>query len=238
MIKNELELSPKSQQIQKMFDTISPKYDFLNRLLSFRQDVRWRNYLVKSLPKVPDKNGVLYDVACGTGDVVTACLKKRMDYRTFIGFDISQGMLNHAIERDKLNQIRFVQASAESLPTPEESAHCVTIAFGLRNVDNREKALKEFHRVLKKDGCLIVLEFFPSQNSFFKRIFQFYFKTILPFVGGLFSDKKAYNYLPNSVETMPSALEFKSLLEKSNFYQVESRGWLSGSTMIFKCMKK
>ncbi|MES2615142.1 MAG: class I SAM-dependent methyltransferase, partial [Bdellovibrionota bacterium] len=95
----------------------------------------------------------------------------------------------------------------------------------------------EFHRVLKKEGTLIVLEFFPAQNSLFKKLFQFYFKKILPTVGGVLSDKSAYAYLPHSVSSMPTAGEFKDMLIAHGFKDVESTGWLSGSTMLFKCVK-
>lgn len=234
---NDLVLSEKSRKIQEMFDKISPKYDFLNRLLSFRQDIRWRKSLIKKIPFVQNSNGVLYDVACGTGDVIYTAFKKRSDYKTFIGFDISAGMLNQAQIRNNTSQIKYVLASAESLPVAAESADCVTISFGLRNVDDRKKALIEFHRVLKKGGKLIVLEFFPAKSSFFQNLFHFYFKKILPKIGGFFSDKSAYTYLPQSVSSMPMPHEFKSLLLESGFSCVESKGWLSGSTMLFKCDK-
>ena len=234
---NKLNLSPKSQQIQTMFDKISPRYNFLNRLLSFGQDTRWRKSLIAKIPLIQNYDGVLYDVACGTGDVIYSFFKKRTDYKTIIGFDISQGMLNVSKARNCSLQIKHILASAEQLPVKDESANCVTIAFGLRNVDNREKALAEFARVLKKGGTLLILEFFPAQNSFFQNLFNFYFKKILPTVGGIFSDKSAYSYLPHSVKSMPTAPEFTSLLIANGFSQVESGGWLSGSTMLFKCTK-
>jgi demethylmenaquinone methyltransferase/2-methoxy-6-polyprenyl-1,4-benzoquinol methylase len=236
-MKNELNLSEKSKQIQKMFDKISKRYNFLNRLLSFGQDTRWRNKLLKSIPLQANKNGVLYDVACGTGDVILAVCKKREDFAKIIGFDISSGMLNQSKLRNCSPMVQHIQASAEHLPVEKESADCVTIAFGLRNVDNRENALKEFNRVLKKDGILLVLEFFPAQNSFFKNLFNFYFKKILPTIGGIFSDKDAYSYLPDSVKSMPSASEFAVLLKQNGFMDIKSHSWLSGSTMLFICRK-
>ncbi|MES2615141.1 MAG: class I SAM-dependent methyltransferase, partial [Bdellovibrionota bacterium] len=135
-----LNLSPKSQQIQSMFDKISTRYNLLNRLLSFGQDARWRKALIKKIPTVSDSNGVLYDVACGTGDVIHSFLKKRSDYRSLVGFDISEGMLNIAKIQNRSPQTKHILASAEQLPVPAESANCLTIAFGLRNVDDRQKA--------------------------------------------------------------------------------------------------
>jgi demethylmenaquinone methyltransferase/2-methoxy-6-polyprenyl-1,4-benzoquinol methylase len=232
-----LDLSEKSQQIQTMFNKISPKYDFLNSLLSFGQDTRWRNALLKQLPCIPTKDGILIDVACGTGDVVLAVLKKRKDFVKLYGFDISQGMLDRAYARTPYQGVSYSLASAEKLPSKDNTADVVTIAFGLRNVDDRVKALEEFHRILKPTGTLFVLEFFPAKNSLFRSLFQFYFKKILPMVGGLFSDKDAYAYLPQSVKTMPSAIEFEEQLKLQGFDKITKTSWLAGSTVLFRCVK-
>ncbi len=239
---DQLILSEKSIQVQKMFDKISNKYDFLNRLLSAGQDIRWRNKMITSFPKNLTHSGILYDVACGTGDVLFHTLNKRKDFKEFYGFDISIGMLEQAkIRARKSNysqNIHFIQASAEVLPVAAESADCLTIAFGLRNVDNREIALKEFHRVLKNSGTLYVLEFFQAENTIFAKFFDFYFKKILPKIGGLFSDRSAYEYLPNSVSTMPTAKNFERMLVDLGFTSIEQTKWLGGATRLFKATKK
>lgn len=152
-----MRLSEKSQRVQTMFDKIAHRYDLLNRLLSARQDVRWRKALAKSLPLQTDRQGILYDVACGTGDVMLTVAKQRADYAQLRGFDISFEMLRKGESRPDLGKwvrksnlrCAFTQASAEALPADTASAHAVSIAFGLRNVDNREQALREMFRVLK-----------------------------------------------------------------------------------------
>lgn len=241
-----MQLSDKSQQIQQMFDRISGRYDFLNRLLSFRQDVRWRKRLVKSLPTTASFPGesdlCLFDVACGTGDVIFSVAKKRKEYQNLVGFDISQGMLAQAELKRKAEsfpsqKIQFVQSSAESLTADSESAHAVTIAFGLRNVENRLQALQEFHRVLKKDGCLFVLEFFPASQTILTSFFDFYFKRVLPRMASLFSDREAYHYLPNSVSTMPTGEEFQKMLLMVGYSKVEQVSWMSGAVRLFTCSK-
>ena len=237
MSQESLNLSPKSRQIQDMFNKISAKYNFLNSILSFGQDKRWRRALIQSLPKIQNKEGVLYDVACGTGDVVLAARKNRSDYHSFSGFDISSGMLEQAKSRTPHLEVKYILASAEHLPVKSETADAVTIAFGLRNVDNREQALSEFNRVLKKGGSLFILEFFPAKNTLFRSVFNFYFKKILPIIGGILSDKSAYSYLPHSVKTMPLSDEFEILLKENGFEKIKHRGWLSGSTMLFQCIK-
>ncbi|KAB8032052.1 bifunctional demethylmenaquinone methyltransferase/2-methoxy-6-polyprenyl-1,4-benzoquinol methylase UbiE [Fluviispira multicolorata] len=236
----EMILSEKSLEVQKMFDKISGKYDFLNRLLSAGQDIRWRNYMIKKLPKIQNKTGTLYDVACGTGDVLFSTATKRNDYQNLTGFDISNGMLEQAKERgkSKFSHIYFQQASAENIPAQDASADAVTISFGFRNVDKREKALQEFHRILKNGGTLFILEFFPAKNNIMAKLFDFYFKKILPKIGGIFSDKSAYEYLPKSVSSMPSGNEFIKTLSEIGFIEIEQKCWLAGATRLFKAVKK
>lgn len=241
-------LSEKSLHVQRMFDTIAPSYDFLNRLLSFRQDVRWRNALIAALPTEASGAGTLYDVACGTGDVILQTLSRRNDYATFRGFDISAGMLRRAEERfqgvverstplGKPIACTFTQASAENLPADDAAADAVSIAFGLRNVDDRGRALRDFFRCLKPGGALLVLEFFRADVSAFAHLFDFYFRHVLPKIGGLVSDREAYEYLPRSVSTMPAADEFTAQLEATGFNAVSETKWLSGGVRLFVARK-
>jgi demethylmenaquinone methyltransferase/2-methoxy-6-polyprenyl-1,4-benzoquinol methylase len=235
-----IKLSEKSLKIQKMFDKISNRYDILNRLLSGGQDLLWRRKMIAMLPQIPQKNGILYDVACGTGDILCCAAKNRKDYRQFVGFDISNGMLQKAEKRAKKQNLPLLlkQASGENLPAPDNSADCVTISFGLRNIENRTQALKEFHRILKKEGTLCVLEFFETQNTFLSQFFNFYFKKILPKIGGMFSDKTAYEYLPHSVSSMPTGTQFQNCLEELGFFKIKEHRWLSGTTRLFTAIKK
>ncbi|NBX18516.1 MAG: bifunctional demethylmenaquinone methyltransferase/2-methoxy-6-polyprenyl-1,4-benzoquinol methylase UbiE [Proteobacteria bacterium] len=234
-------LSEKSQRVQVMFDRIAERYDLLNRLLSARQDVRWRKALVAQLPAQPDRQGVLVDIACGTGDVMLAVARRRNDYAELRGYDISFEMLRRGESRPELGKwvrkrnmrCSFTQASAEAMPVDSNSAHAVTISFGLRNVDNREQALREMFRILKSGGRVLVLEFFQPHSTIFAKVFDFYFKSVLPRVGGLISDRDAYQYLPASVGTMPSAEAFAQTLRSIGFINVKQQMWLSGATRLF-----
>lgn len=236
-----LRLSEKSQRVQVMFDRIAERYDLLNRLLSARQDVRWRKAMVKKLPVHQDRQGILFDIACGTGDVMLTVARMRSDYAELRGYDISFEMLRRGESRPELGKwvrkrnIRysFTQASAEAIPADANSAHAVTIAFGLRNVDNREQALRDMFRVLKPGGRLLVLEFFQPHSTLFAKAFDFYFNNVLPKVGGLISDRDAYQYLPASVGTMPSAEAFAQTLTDIGFKNVSQQMWLSGATRLF-----
>ena len=246
-----LVLSEKSRAVQAMFDKISPRYDFLNRLLSARQDVRWRNALINALPvKSRAGEGVLFDVACGTGDVMISALRRRADYGSFQGFDISQGMMDAGAERADLRacvegrlkraqtcDLGFTLASAENLPVPSASADALSIAFGFRNVDDRAKAIREFYRVLKPGGRLLLLEFFPAENGLLASAFDFYFKRILPLVGGLVSDRASYEYLPRSVSSMPNGVTFAAQLVEAGFLPHQETKWLAGATRLFVAEK-
>lgn len=234
------EISDKSKQIQLMFDTISPTYDFLNRLLSFGQDTKWRECVLSLMPEVSTLDGVHYDIACGTGDMLIGSYTNRKDYTSFVGFDLSAGMLNVAQKRCLKTgfQAKFHHATAESLPSPDVSANSATITFGFRNMDNRVRVLQECYRVLKPRGVLLILDFFEGEPTLFSRFFKFYFRFVLPKIGGLFADKKAYAYLPLSVSAMPSADGMKKMLVDAGFCPyVEQYSWLSGAVRLFVAKK-
>jgi demethylmenaquinone methyltransferase/2-methoxy-6-polyprenyl-1,4-benzoquinol methylase len=240
------ELSAHSKNISQMFDKISRRYDFLNRLLSFRQDVKWRRIMIHRLPQaLPPSQGVLVDVATGTGDVVFQTSKLRPDYKEFWGIDISPGMLQVAEQRKGTEfeglshkAVEFRWGSAEDVPLQSDLADALTISFGLRNVDDRNKALADFLRVLKPSGKLLVLEFFEPSQKWMGILFHMYFHYILPVIGGIFSDKKAYQYLPNSVKSMPSGNQFKSQMENLGFGQVKETRFLFGAVRLFEASKK
>lgn len=232
--------SPTSEQhIANMFNRIAKRYDFLNRLLSLRQDVRWRKHLVAQLP---DRQGLqLLDVATGTGDVLIAAAQTHPSYANFIGVDISQGMLD--IAREKVaRQVpslphRLEMMSAESLNVTNETMDAVTISFGLRNVVDKEKAIQEFSRVLKSNGNLLILEFFIPKNGILGGLFQFYFHNILPRLGALFSDRDAYRYLPESVGSFYTMGELEAKLKVSGLQVTRVRNFLFGACKLVTCKK-
>ena len=149
-----------------MFNKIAPTYDLLNRLLSARQDERWRKKLLSWVPVV--SNGAFLDVATGTGDVVLRAKKNLTSYKRFDAVDISGQMLEIAANKSVLKgyeDIRFERMSAENLRYADATFDCLSISFGLRNVVVKENAISEFARVLKKGGVLLVLEFFPANRG-------------------------------------------------------------------------
>lgn len=232
--------SPQSEaRIAAMFDRIAPRYDLLNRLLSARQDQRWRRRLVSMVPYRP--NGRYVDVATGTGDVLLAVTSVRKEYGSAVGVDISEQMLTFAREKTKAASpampVHFARMSAEKLELPDASFDCLSISFGLRNVVNRAAALKEFHRVLAPGGILLVLEFFLPRTGLMSKLFQFYFHRILPTIGGLLSDKEAYRYLPESVGSFYAAEAFRPALYEAGFIVEESVSYLFGACRLVKAKR-
>jgi demethylmenaquinone methyltransferase/2-methoxy-6-polyprenyl-1,4-benzoquinol methylase len=228
-----------ARQIAAMFDRVAPKYDFLNALLSLRQDQRWRNRLVSLIPYKPA--GSLLDVATGTGDVLFTALANRTEYKSFTGVDISGEMLTLAEAKSKQRPAsdlcRFQTMSAERLEFADGTFDCVTISFGIRNVVDKEKALSEFCRVLKPSGTLIIMEFFTPRSSLVAKAFSIYFHHILPVIGGIFSDRSAYTYLPRSVATFYSPDQLRGALYRAGFLVNHEVPLLLGGCRIIQAKK-
>lgn len=206
----------RSDAIRDMFSAIAPRYDFLNRLLSLGIDRGWRRSLTRMALKSNTK--AILDVACGTGDVSLA-LRQKVPTARIVGLDFSPEMLALAevkIERERAD-IELLAASAEDLPFPAADFDLLTIAFGIRNVVDKKKALAEFDRVLKSGGRLAVLEFSQPDYAWLRSLYNFYFFKILPLIGGLFAKRSAYRYLPDSVAKFPSRDEFVAWLKEAGF---------------------
>ena len=210
--------SSKKNQVEEMFDNISPRYDLLNHILSVNIDKIWRKRAVKKLARYHPKT--ILDIATGTGDFAIATSKIEPDKIT--GIDISEGMLK--IGRKKISRIgltdkiELIKADSENLPFKEKAFDAAVVGFGVRNFENLEIGLAEILRVLKPGGVFIVLEFSKPRHTPFKQFYNFYFSYILPFLGKLISkDKRAYNYLPESVREFPDGNDFIAILKKVGF---------------------
>jgi len=209
-------------QTREMFTSIAPRYDFLNRLLSVGQDKYWRQRAIDLLD--PMGNERILDVATGTGDVVIEVAKRNLSVKIF-GIDFSQRMLDLGrikIARNGYNQAVSLQiGSGECLPFADESFDGVICAFGIRNFGDAQLGLREFFRVLKPGGRVVVLEFSIPQNQFLKTAYEWYFNLILPKIGNIISGhSNAYSYLPESVANFPSQKKFIKWIEKIGFKKV------------------
>ncbi len=228
-------LSEKGRGVREMFDAIAPRYDLLNRLLSFGIDRRWRSFAVSML-RVP-KGGRILDIATGTGDLGLEIASQTDASVRIVGEDFTPGMLR--IARDKVaaspyaDRFFLVNAPCEALPHPENSFDAVTIAFGIRNVVDREEGLREMVRVLTPGSQAVILEFSNPRNRLFRAIYNFYFLNVLPRIGGLFSARSAYQYLPDSVLEFPDQEVFCSMMKRAGFDRVESHDLTFGVATVY-----
>ncbi len=228
----------KKEQVAKMFDNISARYDFLNHFLSLNIDKGWRKKVVQMVAE--NKAKTILDVATGTADLAIALTKAQPD--KIVGIDISAGMLSvgqKKIESQNLTHlISLQQADSENLPFEDNSFDAVTVAFGVRNFENLQKGLTEIRRVLKAGGKLLVLEFSQPTRFPFKQTYTFYFKRILPTLGKLVSkDNSAYTYLPASVGAFPYGEAFMQELEKAGFSPNSYKPVTFGVAMIYEASK-
>ena len=227
-------LSEKGRGIRDMFDRIAPRYDLLNRVLSLGIDRRWRRFAVRQLA-VPDGGRVL-DIATGTGDVALEIGRQTGPGVKIVGSDFTQGML--VLGQRKIaaspyrDRVVLVNAACESMPHPDGVFDGITIAFGIRNVVDRQKGLGEMARVLKPGGRAAILEFATPRNRIFRSIYYFYFLRVLPWLGGLISQRSAYQYLPDSVLEFPDRDTFKAMMEQAGFVDVTVHDLTAGIAAV------
>ncbi|WP_428653867.1 bifunctional demethylmenaquinone methyltransferase/2-methoxy-6-polyprenyl-1,4-benzoquinol methylase UbiE [Runella sp.] len=210
--------SSKREQIAEMFDNVSPKYDFLNHLLSAGIDIYWRKRAIKLLKK--EKPQTILDIATGTGDFAIEALKLKP--KKIVGIDISEGML--AVGREKIkkigmeNVIDLRMGDSANLPLESNSFDAVIASFGVRNFENLLHGLTDMCRVMKPGGTCVILEFSKPKTFPFKQLYNFYFRYILPIVGRMVSkDTAAYTYLPESVQAFPDGNDFLKIYEQAGF---------------------
>lgn len=213
-------LQSQKRDIWKIFNEISPTYDLLNRILSFGLDIHWRRQLAKFLPS--QRNLRILDLATGTADVPIILCQKSLKLQSVIGVDLADQMLEigrkKIIERNLTDKISLQHADAQHLPFEDNNFDCTTIAFGIRNMENPSAVLKEMHRVLKKEGRALILEFSLPENKMLAVFYLFYLRKIVPLIGSCFSGHaQAYRYLNESVENFPYGEKFRALMEQTGF---------------------
>ncbi len=229
----------KKEQVEKMFDTISGKYDSLNRVISFGADIKWRKrVLALIIKKKPDS---ILDIATGTGDLAIKFAKNSSALK-IIGLDISEGMLSVArkklIEYNISEKVDFIKGDSEALPFNDNSFDAITVSFGIRNFENLEKGLSEIYRVLKPEGLFIILETSVPSKTPYKQGYHFYTKLVLPIIGKLFSkDKVAYNYLSESASVFPYGKKLNNILQKIGFINVDNKPQTFGVATIYTATK-
>lgn len=212
----------KASAVRSMFDAIAPRYDLVNRIMTFRLDVAWRRRTVRRLD-LPSGSVVL-DLACGTGDL---CRDLHRAAMTPVGMDLSWGMLVAA-----RTEAPLVHADALRLPVATGSADGVTCGFALRNLTGLEPFFAELARALRTGGRIAILEVDRPRNRLLRIGHAAYFGRVVPFIGGLLSNRDAYRYLPRSVAYLPPEDDLLAVIRAAGFVDVAKESCSGGIAQL------
>lgn len=230
------EVDGKAEHVEAMFDTIAPRYDVLNRVLSLGIDQHWRNRAIHLL-EAEHPTRVL-DVATGTADLAIKA-ERMLHPRTVVGVDLSAEMLRYGREKlDRLGldpRITLVQGDAANLPFEDHAFDAALVAFGVRNFEDLTAGLRDIRRVLESRGVLVVLEFSDPRATPIKELYRWYSEHLLPRIGGALSpDRAAYEYLPESVAAFPDGPDFLDRMEDAGFTDLRWEPLTFGIVSLYK----
>lgn len=232
---------PKKDNIRQMFDNISNDYDGFNHTMSLNFDKLWRRRALKEII-IPGKELQVLDLACGTGDFSIAIAEALKDGGHVTGVDLSEGML--AVMRRKVEAtglqdiISTEKGEGECLRFPDGSFDVVTIAFGIRNFEDRIQGLEEALRVLKPGGKLVILELSVPSAPVIRGLYKFYFSKVAPVIGKMISgDSSAFVYLPASVIAFPQKKEWMETMRRCGFEEVSHKAFTFGVCRMY-CGRK
>lgn len=230
---------PDPVAVNSMFARIARRYDVTNRLLSGGVDVWWRHRLVRAVRRGSPAS--VLDLATGSGDVAFVLAKHLPPATPITGMDFCQPMLDEAVIKQQSSglfpNITFQQGDGMALPLADASFEAVTISFGLRNMADRHRALSEMHRVLKPGGRLFVLEF-SQPYRWFKPVYYFYLKRILPGIASLVTgDRGAYEYLCGSIEKYPGHEEMSAEIKRAGFRSAQVTRMTFGAVALHAAAK-
>jgi len=230
------EVDGKAEHVEQMFDSIAPRYDLLNRVLSLGIDQRWRTQAIRLLE--PDAPRRIVDVATGTADLAIKA-EQLLHPREVVGVDLSAEMLRFG--REKLDRrgltprVTLQHADAETLPFAEGDFDAALVAFGVRNFEDLDAGLQEIARVLRPGGALVVLEFSHPRQAPIKQLYRFYSRHILPRIGGAISQNNgAYQYLPESVAAFPDGPDFLARMEAAGYRDLLWQPLTFGVASLYK----
>lgn len=239
LLKDPHAVADKRRRVKRMFAAIAPSYDLNNRLHSLWMDQYWRHVAVKMAQLKPTDTVV--DVACGTGDLTLAFARglKKAGATTLrpgqvIGVDFTYEMLPIARKKGK-GRALWINGDAQAISLPDACCDVVSIAFGIRNVQDTLTAIRQFRRILRPGGRLVILEFSLPTNAALRSMYNFYFRQVLPRTATLISwDKSgAYKYLPESVNTYIDRARMVELMEKAGFTDIQQRPLTFGISVAY-----
>ncbi|WP_158880646.1 bifunctional demethylmenaquinone methyltransferase/2-methoxy-6-polyprenyl-1,4-benzoquinol methylase UbiE [Rhodanobacter sp. L36] len=233
-------IGEKQKLVGQVFTSVARSYDLMNDLMSFGVHRLWKRHFV-GISGVRRGDRVL-DLAGGTGDIAALLKPVIGDEGEVVVGDINAAMLgvgrDRMTDRGLVSGLRWAQLNAEVLPFPDNSFDAVTMAFGLRNVTDKDKALADIHRVLKPGGRLLVLEFSKVQSELFGKLYDFHSFKVLPKLGQLFAgDADSYQYLAESIRKHPDQQTLKGMMERAGFDRVEVRNLTNGMVAIHRAYK-
>lgn len=235
-----LDSRPKSRQVEEMFDSIAPAYDFMNTAMTFGLHKAWRDKALGMLRGVaPDPVRIL-DVATGTGDVAFR-MHGMFPEADITGIDLSEGMLEVARKKARgmaQGKLTFKWADCLSLPFPDNTFDAVTVAYGVRNFQHLDKGYSEMLRVLKPSGTLCVIELSEPANPLMKTAYRIYARGIIPLIGRLVSgDSRAYSYLPESIAACPQREGMTMIMRNAGFRHASFKSLTFGAVTIYMAQK-
>ena len=235
----QVDVDQKQGLVKGVFDSVASKYDLMNDVMSLGTHRLWKNYTIAS--SNVSKGDTVLDIASGTGDLAIKFRKKVGDSGKVILSDINGSMLEEG-RKNLINHgvidVDFIQANAESLPFEDNTFDCVSIAFGLRNVTHKNIALKQMHRVLKKGGSLLILEFSKVENETLEKIYDAYSFNLIPKLGQFFAnDEDSYQYLAESIRKHPDQETLKTMALDAGFGFCEYHNLSGGIVALHKAIK-
>jgi demethylmenaquinone methyltransferase/2-methoxy-6-polyprenyl-1,4-benzoquinol methylase len=229
--------SEKAKLVGRVFTSVAKKYDVMNDLMSFGAHRLWKRYFVAT--SGVRAGDVVLDLAGGTGDIAALLLPRVGAKGAVVVGDINAEMLrvgrDRMLDRGRVRGLDYAELDAESLPFPDRTFDCVTMAFGLRNVTHKDRALGEIHRVLKIGGRALILEFSRVRIGALKPLYDFHSFEVLPRIGKLVAnDEESYRYLAESIRKHPDQAALKAMMETAGFARVDVRNLAAGIVAIHR----
>jgi demethylmenaquinone methyltransferase/2-methoxy-6-polyprenyl-1,4-benzoquinol methylase len=227
----------KAKLVGRVFTSVAKKYDVMNDLMSFGAHRLWKRYFVGT--SGVREGDVVLDLAGGTGDIAALLLPRVGAKGAVVVGDINIDMLrvgrDRLLDRGRVRGLDYAELDAESLPFPDRTFDAVTMAFGLRNVTRKERALAEIHRVLKVGGRALILEFSRVRIDALKPLYDFHSFEVLPRIGRLVAnDEESYRYLAESIRKHPDQETLKAMMETAGFARVDVRNLTAGVVAIHR----
>ncbi|MBI5643215.1 MAG: bifunctional demethylmenaquinone methyltransferase/2-methoxy-6-polyprenyl-1,4-benzoquinol methylase UbiE [Deltaproteobacteria bacterium] len=225
----------KKVRVREVFDSVASKYDLMNDLMSMGTHRIWKRLIAKETGLRPGQSAI--DVAGGTADISLLMADRVGEGGNVVVYDINGEMLkvgrDKCIDRGYLKNIRCVQGNAEEISFEDNTFHCATVGFGIRNVTHLDRAFSEMARVVKPGGKVICLEFSHPESKLFSKVYDFYSFSIIPTVGEMITgNRSAYEYLPESIRKFPPQEKLKKIMEEAGLFKVKYYNLFNGIAAV------